>query len=630
MAHTTVKISQLPSASHSDITSATAVLPIIDGNVTKQITVDDLFGTATHITASGNISGSATSTGSFGLLRASNIGGNSPLIISDVTEITTFGTSSLELRGNPRIHGDLNILSQSFIYDAEDNQIIGSNDIQGAAGLITFGGGGARTLVQGLNIQLGASATQHVTASGNISASGVITAEGLVISDDASITDNLTVGSLSNGRVIFAGSSGVLQDDSNFTFNSAADELTVTKIANVNSSTHVTASGNISASGDITAKNLTLSGDATINGNLTFGNSTSDSVAFGAEISSSIIPDANNAYALGSPTRRWSSVFANSSSFNYISASTIDVNANTIRIGGTAFSKTDLDDLKAGKSISTSATKQVVHGGDDSTFVQMKPNAPGRVIHKVSNVSLFDMQTSSFAIGDPAGNVPIFLQAKNLSLSGSTTVSGSFTVTDLLTVLANYGQTGSFSVSGSTTLDGDVNADGAVTVTDLLTVLGGFGVSGSCAVSGALEISGSLAAGSPPALVITGSTSTTGSFDIGGNTTITGSFEQSGSSTFTGGGFVVNDLLNLLANFGNSGLPTGSGAGNVSAGDINLDGQVNVNDLLLLLAGYGNPSLLSTNLTIPPNTNYQLIGPQITVSQSIVVTVGSSSFFQIT
>jgi len=610
MAHTTVKISQLPSASHSDITSATAVLPIIDGSTTKKITVDDLFGTATHITASGNVSGSSTSTGSFGLLRASNIGGNSPLIISDVTEITTFG-ASLELRGNPRIHGDLNILSQSFIYDAEDNQIIGSNDIQGAAGLITFGGGGARTLVQGLSVNLGANATQHVTASGNISASGVITAEGLVISDDASITDNLTVGSLSNGRVIFAGSSGVLQDDSNFTFNSAADELTVTKIANVNSSTHVTASGNISASGDITAKNLTLSGDATINGNLTFGNSTSDSVAFGAEISSSIIPDANNKYNLGSSTRRWSSVFANSSSFNYISASTIDVNANTIRIGGTAFSKTDLDDLKAGKSISTSATKQVVHGGDDSTFVQMKPNAPGRVIHKVSNVSLFDMQTSSFAIGDPAGNVPLTLQAKNLSLSGSTTVTGSFTVTDLLTVLADYGQTGSFSVSGSTTLDGDVNADGAVTVTDLLTVLGGFGVSGSCAISGGLEISGSNVAGSPPALVITGST------EISGSTSVSGPF-------------IINDLLNLLGNYGSVGLPTGSGAGNVSSGDINLDGQVNINDLLLVLSGMGNPNIIPQNLTIPNNVNHQLIGPQITVSQSIVVTVGTNSFLSIT
>jgi hypothetical protein len=110
MAHTTVKISQLPSASYSDITSATAVLPIIDGSITKKITVDNLFGTATHITASGNVSGSATSTGSFGFLRASNIGGNSPLIISDVTEIN-FGTSPA-FRGNPIFHVDINIVSK--------------------------------------------------------------------------------------------------------------------------------------------------------------------------------------------------------------------------------------------------------------------------------------------------------------------------------------------------------------------------------------------------------------------------------------------------------------------------------------------------------------------------------------
>ena len=241
----------------------------------------------------------------------------------------------------------------------------------------------------------------------------------------------------------------------------------------------------------------------------------------------------------------------------------------------------------------------------------MKTGSPGRVIHKVSNVSLFDMQTSSFVIGDPAYNVPLKLQGSSLSISGSTTVTGSFTVTDLLNVLGNYGQTGSFSVSGSTTLDGDLNADGAVTVTDLLTVLAGFGASGSCAVTGSVEISGSLTGGSPPALVITGSTEITG-------------------STTVDGPFAINNLLDLLANFGATGIPTGSGEGGVSSGDINLDGQVNMNDMLLLLAGMGNPNTLVTNLTIPQNTNYQLIGPEITVSQSIVVTVGTNSFFSIT
>jgi hypothetical protein len=173
MAHTTVKISQLPTASFSDITSLTDVLPIISGDTTKQITVDNLFGTATHITASGNVSGSGTSTGSFGLLRASNIVGNSPLKISDVTEINF---NNADLRGNTIIHSDINVYSGSAFLDAEDNPFFISNDIQGAAGLITFGGVGARTLVQGYGIKLGANSVHHITASGNISASGDITA----------------------------------------------------------------------------------------------------------------------------------------------------------------------------------------------------------------------------------------------------------------------------------------------------------------------------------------------------------------------------------------------------------------------------------------------------------------------
>jgi len=78
---------------------------------------------------------------------------------------------------------------------------------------------------------------------------------------------------------------------------------------------NITASNNISASGDIIAANLTLSGNATItgnttiNGNLTFGDSTSDSVNFGAEISSSIIPDADDTYDLGSSGKQWKDLY---------------------------------------------------------------------------------------------------------------------------------------------------------------------------------------------------------------------------------------------------------------------------------------------------------------------------------
>lgn len=115
----------------------------------------------------------------------------------------------------------------------------------------------------------------------------------------------------------------------------------------------------------------------------------------------------------------------------------------------------------------------------------------------------------------------------------------------------------------------------------------------------------------------------TGGMMVTGSTVISGSFESTGS-------FVVGDLLNLLAGFGNVGIPTGSGEGGVSAGDINLDGNVNVTDLLLLLAGFGNPNCIDSDLTIPQNTNYQLTGPEISVCEGTTITVGTNSFLTIT
>jgi len=129
--------------------------------------------------------------------------------------------------------------------------------------------------------------------------------------------------------------------------------------------------------------------------------------------------------------------------------------------------------------------------------------------------------------------------------------------------------------------------------------------------------------GVPIRLTGTGSKQITGSLIASGSTTLTGSFESTGS-------FVVNDLLNLLANFGQTGIPTGSGQGGVAEGDINLDGQVNVSDMLLLLAGYGNANILTSNTTIPPNVNHQFVGPTISINTGVTLSVSTGSFCSIT
>jgi hypothetical protein len=136
-------------------------------------------------------------------------------------------------------------------------------------------------------------------------------------------------------------------------------------------------------------------------------------------------------------------------------------------------------------------------------------------------------------------------------------------------------------------------------------------------------------------LSMDGETSITGSTVVSGSTTISGSVSvNTGNEAVqieTGtGGFAVNNLLDLLANFSSSGVPTTGPESGVNVGDINLDGQVNVTDLLLGLAGYGNPNTIANSILIPPNVNHQLIGPTITILSPVSMSISTGSFVSIT
>ena len=69
---------------------------------------------------------------------------------------------------------------------------------------------------------------------------------------------------------------------------------TLESLANVN------VYGNVHATGNITA-----------NGSLTFGDGNTDDIVLGAEIASNVIPDQNQTYRLGSPTKQWSYLYSN-------------------------------------------------------------------------------------------------------------------------------------------------------------------------------------------------------------------------------------------------------------------------------------------------------------------------------
>ena len=51
--------------------------------------------------------------------------------------------------------------------------------------------------------------------------------------------------------------------------------------------------------------NANIGGDITLGGDITIGGDIGDSVSFGAEISSSLIPDADSTYDIGSSSKNW-------------------------------------------------------------------------------------------------------------------------------------------------------------------------------------------------------------------------------------------------------------------------------------------------------------------------------------
>lgn len=79
--------------------------------------------------------------------------------------------------------------------------------------------------------------------------------------------------------------------------------------------------------GQITGSNLYLSGNAvvdgniTLGGNITVGNSDTDYVTFGADISSSIIPDSANNFDLGASGKEWKRIYAQQGIFTSASGS---------------------------------------------------------------------------------------------------------------------------------------------------------------------------------------------------------------------------------------------------------------------------------------------------------------------
>ena len=160
----------------------------------------------------------------------------------------------------------------------------------------------------------------------------------------------------------------------------------------------ITANSNVLVNGDLHA-----TGNITADGNITLGNSISnDTVTFGAEITSSIIPKTNELYDLGSDPisggHRWNHIYTKALTLADLTV-TGTTSFNTLNVTNNATIGGDL----------------AVNGGDITTT-------------STGTVSVFDTNATAINIGHAATAINIGTSTTNVLIDGNLTVNGVRTI----------------------------------------------------------------------------------------------------------------------------------------------------------------------------------------------------------
>ena len=258
----------------------------------------------------------------------------------------TFDGTKLTVTGDIELSGDLTTSSSTF------------NLINTTANTVNFAGAAT-------DIQIGAT-------TGTTNINNDLDVDGNANIDGGNITTNQTSFNVFNGTattvqafgaaetLVFASSTGtttfrsdvVINNDlqikggdlttNSSTFNLINDTATTVNFAGNAFDLNVSrVGGTTTVLGDLQVDgNTEIIGNLTIGGNLTLGNQDTDTITVTADFTSDLVPDVTNTYDLGTVSKQWQSVFANSINFTEIDNGTIKISGNVIE---TIVADTDLE-----------------------------------------------------------------------------------------------------------------------------------------------------------------------------------------------------------------------------------------------------------------------------------------------
>ena len=169
------------------------------------------------------------------------------------------------------------------------------------------------------------------------------------------------------------------------------------------------------------AGNIVATGSITANGNLILGNRTTDTVVFGAEVNSDIIPSITNTYNLGNVSYQWNAIYSQS---GYISANLTAGNISTGALSANTISATG--NLSAGNITTTGTlTAGNINSNGTITAGSFVGNFTGNI---TANITAAGQDT--FVLFNDGGIISAnaglaFSKTSNLLAVGSTVLVGS-------------------------------------------------------------------------------------------------------------------------------------------------------------------------------------------------------------
>jgi hypothetical protein len=196
--------------------------------------------------------------------------------------------------------------------------------------------------------------------------------------------------------------------------------------------------------------NLTVHGLSTLNGGtLTLGDSDTDNVVFGADINSSIIPNTDATYHLGSSSKKWANVYATLGNIGTLEVigNVTAANVNATNLTGTLLTASQPNITSVGNLTSLSASGIIETTGNVNASY-------------VSGTLLTASQPNITSVGNLTSLSASGIIETTGTIYANSTATSTNTSTGALVIAGGTGIAGNLNVAGDTTLTGDLAVNG--------------------------------------------------------------------------------------------------------------------------------------------------------------------------